>query len=178
MTRVRSLLIPALAVVVLFASVFVRAQDAPVPALAAPRPAPVQPLPYSHKQHVALGLDCRLCHVNPDPGTLMTYPAAALCMSCHQTTAADRPAIQKLAGFASSGKPIPWVRVYQLPDFVFWNHRSHLAAGIECATCHGPVAQRDVIAQETSILTMQGCLSCHEKRQVLTDCGDCHTPRQ
>jgi hypothetical protein len=45
---------------------------------------PIQPLPFSHKQHAgALSLDCKMCHVNPDPGELMTYPATATCMTCH-----------------------------------------------------------------------------------------------
>jgi hypothetical protein len=158
-------------------SLAVRAQGSPgAPAV---QPAvPVQPLPYSHKTHVALGLQCRGCHVNPDAGKLMTYPVAAACMTCHATVAADRPAIQKLATFAKSGTPIPWVRVYRLPEFVYWTHATHIQTGVTCEECHGPVAERDVIAQETNILTMVGCMTCHNKRQVFTDCGDCHEPRQ
>ena len=144
----------------------------------AQRPAPVQPLPYSHKKHVALGLDCMGCHLNPEPGKLMTYPAAAICMGCHRAVAVDRGPIQKLTALAASGAPIPWIRVYQLPDYVFWKHAPHVKAGVTCVECHGPVAERDVVAVETDILTMAGCLSCHNKRQVFTDCGDCHAPRQ
>src|SRR5688500_5142699 len=96
-------------------------------------PAPVQPLPYSHKTHVALGLECKTCHVNPAPGKLMTFPPTTLCMECHKALAVDRPAIQKLAAFATSGKPIPWVRVYQTPDYVLWRHTTHLKAGVTCA---------------------------------------------
>ena len=140
--------------------------------------APVQPIPYSHKQHLALGLQCRTCHVNPDAGKLMTYPPTAFCMGCHQTIAADRPSIQKLAEFAASGKPVPWVRVYQVPDYVFWQHGSHLEAKVDCAECHGPVAERDVITLETNVVKMLGCVTCHDKRQAFTDCGACHAPRQ
>ena len=161
----------------LLASVTLRTQGPPTPPGLLP-PAPVQPLPYSHKTHVALGLQCRTCHVNPAPGRLMTFPPTVLCMGCHQGIAADRPPIQKLATFAASGEAVPWVRVYQLPDYVFWNHTTHLQAALTCADCHGPVAVRDVTRQETNIVTMAGCLSCHNKRQVFTDCGDCHTPRQ
>jgi hypothetical protein len=158
----------------LAASVAVRSQSPLVP----PPPAPVQPIAYSHKKHIALGLECRTCHVNPEPGRLMTFPPASLCMTCHQGVAADRPEIQKLAASAKSGKPIPWVRVYKLADYVFWNHKTHLRPDITCADCHGPVPERDVLTQETNIVTMAGCMACHDKRQVLTDCSDCHAPRK
>ena len=139
---------------------------------------PAQPIPYSHKRHLALGLECRQCHVNPDAGEMMTFPATAICMSCHQAIAADRPAIQKLAAYAAAGTPVPWVRVYDTPDYVFWSHGAHLKAKVDCVECHGPVAERDVIAQETDVVTMLGCRRCHDARQVFTDCGDCHEPRQ
>lgn len=163
--------------VVLAGSLAVRAQDPPrVPAV---QPAaPVQPLPYSHKTHMALGLKCRGCHVNPDEGTQMTYPSAASCMTCHATVAADRPSIQKLAAFEASGAQVPWVRVYRLPDYVYWTHATHIQTDVTCEQCHGPVAERDVLAQETNIVSMLGCMTCHNKRQVFTDCGDCHAPRQ
>jgi hypothetical protein len=162
--------------VVLLATLVLRAsaaQQAPAPAAT-----PVQPVPYSHKKHVALGLDCRGCHINPDGGKLMTYPPNAMCMACHRTVAADRPSIQKLTALADTGAPIPWARVYRLPDYVFWEHAPHLKAGVTCAECHGAVAERDVITVETNILTMAGCLACHNKRQVFTDCIHCHEPRQ
>jgi hypothetical protein len=161
---------------ILAAAVAVRAQ-APPPSAATPA-APVQPLPYSHKTHLALGLTCRMCHVNPEAGKLMTYPPATACMTCHATVAGDRPSIQKLAALAASGDAIPWVRVYQVPDYVYWKHGPHLEAEVTCEECHGPVATRDAIARETNVTTMAGCLACHNKRQVFTDCGDCHAPRQ
>jgi Cytochrome c7 and related cytochrome c len=168
--------IAVLFTLLLLTSVTLRTQEAPAPHGPAP-PAPVQPLPYSHKKHVAFGLDCRTCHVNPDPGKLMTFPPTAFCMGCHQGIAADRPPIKQLAAFAASGKPVPWIRVYRLPDYVFWKHATHLRAGVTCAECHGPVAERDVMAQETNVVTMVGCLACHDKRQVFTDCAACHDPR-
>lgn len=158
-------------------SIGVRARQAPAVAVASAR-APIQPVPYSHKQHIALGLQCQFCHVNPNAGALMTFPPATLCMSCHTSIATDRPSIRTLTALAAEDKPIPWVRVYRLPDYVFWKHGPHLNANVTCAECHGPVAERDVIAEETDIVTMRGCMTCHEKRQVYSDCGDCHAPRQ
>jgi hypothetical protein len=143
-----------------------------------PVPGPEQPIPYSHKTHVSRGLECRMCHVNPDDGKLMTFPATATCMGCHKTIAADRPAIQKLTALAASGTPIPWVRVYQMPDYVYWKHGTHLKAGVTCVECHGAVGEHDVTTRETNVSTMIGCVDCHNKKQAFTDCGDCHAPRQ
>jgi len=144
----------------------------------APPPAPVQPIPYSHKTHLALGLECRQCHVNPDAGEMMTFPATEICMSCHQAIATDRLSIHKLAAYAKAGTPVPWVRVYDTPEYVFWNHGAHLAAKVDCVECHGRVADQDVMRQQTDVVMMLGCRRCHDARQVFTDCGDCHEPRQ
>lgn len=172
----------AVLTLLLLASVATRshggAQSAGVSLGQMPLPAPVQPLPYSHKIHLALGLQCRTCHVNPDAGKLMTYPGTAICMGCHQAIATERPAIRKLAEYAASNLPIPWVRVYRVPDYVYWRHGTHLEADVPCADCHGPVAERDVIALETTVTTMLGCVTCHDQRQAFTDCIACHEPRQ
>ena len=139
--------------------------------------APEQPLPFSHKTHVATGLKCAECHPNPDPGDHMTFPATARCMACHTTIAKEKPAIQKLAEFAKSKDPIPWARVYTVPAFVFWNHRSHLKAGLECDTCHGQVSQMDVTSKVTKVTSMDGCMECHREKNVDTGCGFCHEER-
>ena len=88
----------------LLVSLTLRAQSAPVLS-GRRRVRPCSRCPYSHKQHLALGLPCQLCHVNPEAGKLMTYPATATCMTCHATVATDRPAIQKLATYAAENKP-------------------------------------------------------------------------
>src|ERR1700690_3350746 len=87
---------------------------------------PEQPIPYSHKQHIALGLTCKDCHTMADPGDAMGIPEASKCMTCHQTVKKDSPAIPKLAVFARDKQPIPWVRVYKVADFVFFSHQAHL----------------------------------------------------
>ena len=162
-------------------AVLARAQQpAGLPArLPTPPPAPEQPLPYSHRQHLDLALvDCVDCHVQPDPGTAMTFPATDICMSCHESQAASTPALQALRRHATSGTPIPWVRVYQLPAYVYWSHATHLDVGIGCADCHGPVAELDAMRQLTNVASKNGCVTCHEARQTFIDCGDCHEPRQ
>lgn len=133
---------------------------------------PVQPIPYSHKTHLALrGLECKNCHTNPDPGHMMTFPATSKCMVCHVKMA---KAIRKLTEFAKSQQPIPWVRVYAVPSFVRWNHGTHLEAGIKCEVCHGQVAQMDVTVEATIVTSMFGCIDCHEKNNTRTGCDTCH----
>ncbi|MBM3725375.1 MAG: cytochrome c3 family protein [Acidobacteria bacterium] len=138
--------------------------------------APEQPIPYSHRTHIALGLECRNCHTNPDPGEVMGIPKASVCMGCHQTVKKDSPHIQKLATFAQSRREIPWVRVYQIPAYVRFSHREHLATGATCATCHGEVKTRDVLWREANI-HMGGCMECHLKNQASNDCSFCHEPK-
>lgn len=164
--------------VVLTVAVVTRAQEPPLVAPRTPPPAPAQPLPYSHRQHIELGLECLDCHVNPDAGAMMTFPATETCMSCHAAMPAGTRALKQLTTLARMEQPIPWVRVYRLADYVYWSHATHVAAAIACTTCHGPVAERDVIALETTITTKRGCVTCHEAKQVFMDCGDCHEPRQ
>jgi len=133
-----------------------------------------QPLPFSHKTHAgALKLQCKMCHPNPDPGESMTIAAPATCMQCHSAVKKDSPAIQKLAAFAKNGREIRWVRVYEVPSYVSFNHRTHLKANLNCSECHGPVATRDVLAKEGNI-SMGGCINCHRQKSVSIDCTFCH----
>jgi hypothetical protein len=150
-------------------------QDKPKPP-ANPAP-PEQPIPYSHKTHLALGLQCQECHPNPEPGDRMTLPAPEKCMTCHTIVAKDKPAIQKLAEFAKSKKAIPWVRVYVVSGWVYWNHRAHLEAGMKCEMCHGQVSQMDVMAKEIKVTTMEGCIECHRKNDASTGCQYCHADK-
>jgi hypothetical protein len=136
----------------------------------------IQPIPYSHKTHLALGLECKTCHKNPDPGEVMGIPQAPVCMGCHVSIKKDSPAIQKLAGYAADKKQIPWARVYQLPGYVFFNHRTHIEKGATCQTCHGEVAKRDVLTKEVDI-SMGACMDCHTKYKAPNTCTYCHDER-
>lgn len=132
-----------------------------------------QPIPYSHKLHVGLGLKCNNCHKNPDPGEAMGLPGEALCLSCHRTIKADSPHIQKLAEAAATRKAMDWVRVYSLPKFVYFSHRVHTKANVSCETCHGPVAEREVITKEV-VHNMKACMACHAAKQAPNNCDTCH----
>src|SRR6267154_3229572 len=140
----------------------------------APHPAPEQPLPYSHKVHVGMGLPCQLCHTNHDPSTEMAFPATSTCMNCHAMVVTDRPAIKKLAEYAHSKQPIPWVRVYRVLPGVTWTHRKHLQAGVQCETCHGAVGDLQAMAETTAVTAMASCIGCHQARGVSAACEVCH----
>jgi Cytochrome c7 and related cytochrome c/Class III cytochrome C family len=138
---------------------------------------PVQPIAYSHKQHLTLGLKCKDCHEMPDPGESMGIPAAAKCMACHRTVKTASPEIQKLASFVQKGVPVPWVRVYQIPSYVEFSHKNHLDTGAKCESCHGPVPERERLWREGDI-SMTGCMNCHRANKASLDCGYCHEPRE
>lgn len=145
-----------------------------VPDNLAAHPAPAQPIAFSHKRHVSAGLHCDGCHANPDPGQQMGLPATRICVGCHVAVASDEPDIAKLTEYSRTNQPIDWVRVYRLTSEVNWSHRDHLRAGVQCAACHGPVADLDHMAQLTSVTTMASCISCHEARHARRECNVCH----
>lgn len=140
----------------------------------APHPAPQQPLPFSHRTHVGAGMLCQTCHTNPGAGSQMTFPATAMCMTCHGPVAANRPAIVKLTDFARSNQAIPWVRVYEVLLGVTWTHRPHVQAGVQCEACHGAVGELDAMAAVTAVTGMASCINCHEARKASTACTTCH----
>ncbi|MBM3798141.1 MAG: cytochrome c3 family protein [Acidobacteria bacterium] len=151
------------------AAVYLAAQGTPEP--------PKQPVPYSHKKHAGeLKLDCKFCHENKDPGEIMGIPGTAKCMGCHTSIKKDSPHIAKLAETHTSGRPMPWVRIYQIPSFVFFSHRAHSEAGNTCAECHGPVAERDALRKELST-SMGACMDCHRSKKAPNDCTFCHEAR-
>jgi c(7)-type cytochrome triheme protein len=133
-----------------------------------------QPIPYSHKKHVALGLQCTGCHTMPGKGEAATFPAESLCMSCHATVKKESPPIQKLAEFAEARRPVPWVRIYQLPKYVWFSHKIHTKEA-NCERCHGAVAEREVLTKEKPI-DMNSCMSCHDEHKASNECNFCHNP--
>jgi hypothetical protein len=133
-----------------------------------------QPIAYSHKTHVAMGLKCRTCHTIPGEGYEAAYPKEEFCMGCHSSVKKDSPEIQKLAEAAAKKQPVAWVRIYEVPDFVWFNHLSHAEdAKIGCDQCHGDVAQRDVLFKEKST-SMNACMACHAAKKAPNACDFCH----
>jgi hypothetical protein len=134
---------------------------------------PVQPIPFSHKMHVALPMKCGDCHTMPDPGEAVDIPSASKCMACHRTIKTDSPTIKELRSYADAKRSIPWVRVYEIPSWVYFSHKAHLDAGTKCEACHGPVAERESLGRESD-LSMKGCMDCHRAHKATLDCAGCH----
>lgn len=135
---------------------------------------PVQPIAFSHKVHAGdNGIPCLFCHRSGPKSPVAGIPAVADCRACHLFIARDRPEIVKLTGYWEKKEPIPWVRVYSLPDHVYFPHMMHLRAKLACSTCHGEVATMDRITRTVG-LRMGWCLNCHRQHKASIDCWTCH----
>lgn len=120
-----------------------------------------QPVPFSHKHHVSgLGIDCRYCHTAVEQSAFAGIPSTSTCMNCHSQIWTNSPMLEPVRESYRTGQPLRWTRVHNLAEFVYFNHGIHVNKGVGCATCHGPVDQMPLIAQEESLL-MEWCLDCH-----------------
>ena len=120
-----------------------------------------QPVPFSHRHHAGeMGIDCRYCHTNVEDGAFAGIPPTETCMNCHRQIWADSPMLEPVRESYRSGKPLEWVRVHDLPDFVYFNHSIHVHKGIGCVSCHGRV-DRMPLTWSVEALTMGWCLECH-----------------
>jgi hypothetical protein len=121
-----------------------------------------QPVPFSHEHHVSgLGIDCRYCHTSVDKSAFAGIPATKTCMTCHSQIWTNAQMLQPIRDSWLTGQPIKWTRVNDLPDYVYFNHSIHIAKGVGCNTCHGPVDQMPLMYQAKS-LQMEWCLDCHK----------------
>lgn len=122
---------------------------------------PEQPVRYSHKLHAGnLGMDCLYCHSTVDKAPYAAIPATETCMNCHVRVRPQSILLAKVRDSYKTGEPIPWVKVHRLPDFVYFNHQSHVTAGVSCVSCHGRVDQM-VEVKQVEPLSMAWCLDCH-----------------
>ncbi|WP_027137790.1 c-type cytochrome [Gaetbulibacter saemankumensis] len=151
---------------------------------------PVQPIHFSHKIHAGdNGIDCKYCHSSARVSKTSGIPSVNVCMNCHKSiyeyngeTSAEYSKefydgeikkVYKAAGwddaeqkYTGETQPIKWVRIHNLPDFVYFNHSQHVSvAGVECQTCHGPVEEMEVLYQHAP-LTMGWCIDCHRTTNV------------
>jgi hypothetical protein len=122
---------------------------------------PKQPVPFSHEHHVGgLGIDCRYCHTSVETSAFAGLPPTRTCMTCHSQLYTNAAMLAPVRQSLAEGKPIRWVRVNALPDYVYFDHSVHVANGIGCTTCHGRVQEMPLMRQAAP-LTMGWCLNCH-----------------
>jgi hypothetical protein len=120
-----------------------------------------QPVPFSHQLHnQVLGVQCQYCHTSVDKSYFANIPATETCMACHSQVALGSPKLAAVRDSYATGKPINWVKVHDLPDFVYFNHSIHVNKGIGCNNCHGQINQMAVVWQEQPLF-MGWCLNCH-----------------
>jgi hypothetical protein len=162
---------------------------------------PAQPIAFSHRLHVTdKGIDCFFCHPYPERAPHAGIPPLQTCFFCHRTVIATHPEIRKLREYYERDEPIPWVRVFEVPDHVYFSHRMHLRQGLRCTDCHGDVARMDRVSELAAMETrglefgapapgsadrasrydgsetfeMGFCLECHDRLGGPRDCVACH----
>jgi hypothetical protein len=140
--------------------------------------APEQPIAYSHRDHVEVGIQCLYCHTEATRSEIAGIPSVGKCMGCHSYILTDKDAVKTVAGYWERGEPIPWERVNIQPDFVYFSHRSHTLSGLNCETCHGDVGSMDTVTPVVK-MEMGWCLDCHQQQNEakvarLVDCLACH----
>jgi len=122
---------------------------------------PVQPVPFSHRHHVSgLGLDCRYCHSSVELASNAGMPPTETCMTCHSQLWTSAPMLAPVRQSLAEHKNIRWASVYTLPDYVFFDHSIHVAKGVGCTECHGPIGEMQMTWKATT-LYMGWCLDCH-----------------
>ena len=122
---------------------------------------PEQPIPFSHKLHAGqYKMACIYCHSSVEKSKHASVPSLNVCMNCHSVVKINSPYIQQIRKAYAEGRPIEWVRVHELPDYAYFPHKRHVAAGLSCQNCHGNVQEMSRVYQK-SALTMGWCIECH-----------------
>ena len=168
--------------------------------LVLPPRAPRQPIFFNHVIHAgSFQIPCQYCHADARRSEYAGLPSVERCLGCHKIIGAqDNPEIAKIHDYAKRGQPIPWVRIFKLPEFTYFPHRAHVRFGLECQTCHGPVERMRVVGADTGpqlsddllrlvgfrppprALTMGWCVECHREQNATRgskaplDCVTCH----
>jgi len=127
---------------------------------------PDQPIPFSHKHHVeGLGLQCQYCHTQVEKAAYAGIPPTKTCINCHAQIWTNAALLEPVRQSWATGASIQWIRVHDLPDYVYFNHDIHVNKGIGCASCHGRVDEMPLMYQQNT-LQMEWCLNCHRNPAV------------
>ena len=160
-------------------------------------PGPDQPIPFSHAWHAGkYEIECLYCHTGTDRSQAAGVPSVELCMGCHAASSwqyakdeegnsLEPEGIQTLKRYWENKEPIPWQQIHRVPEHVQFRHNRHVAAGVECQDCHGPVEEMDKLhltddtvwwpwLLPSKKLEMGWCIQCHRENEASTDCLVCH----
>ena len=141
-----------------------------------------EPFKFNHKKHLAAGVECLFCHPGTLNGAVAGIPSTRKCIGCHGnievTSAKGMADVETLLHYWEEGIPLRWKKVNDQPDFVRFDHRPHIVAGVNCESCHGNVREMEVLRPAYRV-NMGFCLQCHrqqpaEKQALLTGCVTCH----
>jgi hypothetical protein len=125
-----------------------------------------QPVPFSHKHHAfELGIDCRYCHTSVETSAVAGVPPTETCMSCHSQIWTNSPLLEPVRKSYAEGTPVKWAKVNKVPEFVYFDHSIHIARGVDCNTCHGPVQEMN-ITWKSKPFFMSWCLECHRQPEL------------
>ncbi len=138
-----------------------------------------QPIQFNHKKHKDQGVECVNCHNYIREESFAGIPKLQTCLECHENPITKSTEEEKIRSFAKKGVKLEWIRVYRLPQHVYFSHRRHVAlAKLECINCHGAIDNTTKPPlKPLKILMMNDCIDCHKKSKahnVSTDCIDCH----
>ncbi|RME58365.1 MAG: hypothetical protein D6780_06870 [Candidatus Dadabacteria bacterium] len=139
---------------------------------------PKQPIAFSHVTHVTKNkMECQYCHWNVAKSNYATLPEVETCAGCHKiipgTTDFQKKEIKKILDYYNKGEPIPWQKVHVMPNYVKFNHKRHIKAGVSCASCHGQVPEMKQV-ERVSSMKMGWCIKCHREEGTSIDCAVCH----
>jgi cytochrome c553 len=169
--RIKYRAVPVLVLLVALAAQGKMLTDAAIDLGRHPHYAPDQPIKFSHKVHAGdAKIDCKYCHSTAEYSKSAGIPATDLCMNCHilirEGTHSGKFEIAKIVDATENKKPVQWVRIHNLPDFVFFSHAQHVSvAKIDCQKCHGQVQKMDITSQHSD-LSMGWCVNCHRETRV------------
>ena len=120
-----------------------------------------QPIPFSHERHVGgNAMDCRFCHTSVEKSNFAGIPSSETCMTCHSQVLTDAEMFQPLHDSWNNDTPLEWTRIYDLPDFVYFDHSIHIAKGVGCTDCHGQIDEMP-LTHKAQHMSMSWCLECH-----------------
>lgn len=137
---------------------------------------PEQPITFNHKKHHEQGVECATCHSHFKEQPFSGMPKVATCMECHRESLTKHPDEERIRQFQKKGEEVPWRRLYQQADHVFFSHRRHVVlAGMDCKDCHGDIGQSEKPPTKPWVkMTMKWCMDCHTKTKANNDCLACH----